>query len=73
MQFVDEAARLLNKAGLFETVNEVYKTVIPIAEANRNFTKLAEIHNVSNLSTCKEVYIYIYIYIYIHNLYSFTS
>ena len=44
MQFVDDAARLLNKAGLFETVNEVYKAVIPIAEANRNFTKLAEIH-----------------------------
>ena len=49
MQFVDESARLLNKAGLFETVNEVYKTVIPIAEANRNFTKLAEIHNVSTV------------------------
>ena len=49
MQFVDEAARLLNKAGLYETVNEVYKAVIPIAEANRSFTKLAEIHNVSKL------------------------
>ena len=65
MQFVDEAARLLNKAGLFETVNEVYKTVIPIAEANRNFTKLAEIHNVSNLSTCKETSL-LSQYIYIH-------
>ena len=50
IQFVDEAARLLNKAGLFETVNEVYKAVIPIAEANRNFTKLAEIHNVSMMT-----------------------
>ena len=49
MQFVDDAARLLYKEGLFETVNEVYKPVIPIAEANRNFTKLAEIHNVSTL------------------------
>ena len=47
MQFVDDAAALFNKAGLFETVNEVYKPVIPIAEANRNFTKLADIHNVS--------------------------
>ena len=46
MQFVDDGARLFNKAGLFETVNEVYKPVIPIAEANRNFTKLAEIHSV---------------------------
>ena len=48
MGFVDDGARLFNKAGLFETVNEVYKPVIPIAEANRNFTKLAEIHSVSN-------------------------
>jgi len=45
MGFVDDGARLFNKAGLFETVNEVYKPVIPIAEANRNFTKLAEIHS----------------------------
>jgi hypothetical protein len=45
IQFVDDAARLFNKAGLFETVNEVYKPVIPIAEANRNFTKLADVHN----------------------------
>lgn len=44
MQVMDDAARLLNKAGMFETVNEVYKAAIPIAEANRSFSKLAEIH-----------------------------
>ena len=29
---------------MFEAVNEVYKSVIKIHEANRDFKKLAEIH-----------------------------
>lgn len=29
---------------MYEIVNEVYKAGLPIAEANRNFKKLAEIH-----------------------------
>jgi hypothetical protein len=41
---LDDAARLFSKAGMFEAVNGVYKASIPIAEANRNFTKLGDIH-----------------------------
>lgn len=44
MQFLDEAAKLFNTAGMFEAVNGVYKVSIPIAEAARNFKKLTEIH-----------------------------
>ena len=44
MQFLDEAANLFNRAGMYEAVNEVYKVSIPIAEADRNFKKLTEIH-----------------------------
>ena len=44
MQFLDEAAKLFNSAGMYEAVNEVYKVSIPIAEADRNFKKLTEIH-----------------------------
>ena len=44
MQFLDEAANLFNRSGMYEAVNEVYKVSIPIAEADRNFKKLTEIH-----------------------------
>ena len=44
MQFLDEAAKLFNTAGMFEAINGVYKVSIPIAEALRNFKKLTEIH-----------------------------
>lgn len=44
MQFLDEAAKLFNTAGMYEAVNGVYKVSTPIAEAARNFKKLTEIH-----------------------------
>jgi hypothetical protein len=44
MNFLDEAAKYFSQAGMFETVNEVFKVAIPVAEAHRNFKKLAEIH-----------------------------
>ena len=31
--------------GMYEAVNEVYKPVIKIVEANRDFKKLSDIHN----------------------------
>ena len=45
LQFIDEAAHLAHKGGMYETVNLVYKPALPIAEAGRDFGKLAEIHN----------------------------
>jgi len=33
------------KGGLYETVNEVYKIVIPILEAHRDFRKLTLTHS----------------------------
>ena len=44
MKFIDEAAKLARQGGMYETVNEVYKATLPVAEANRNFEKLAEVH-----------------------------
>ena len=44
MQFLDEAAKLFNSAGMFEAVNGVHKLSIPVAEAARNFKKLTDIH-----------------------------
>lgn len=32
------------QAGMFEAINEVYKILCPIHEANRDFKKLASIH-----------------------------
>lgn len=32
------------QGGLYEAVNEVYKTLIPILEAHRNYKKLAAVH-----------------------------
>lgn len=34
----------LSQAGMYEAVNEVYKVLIPIHEANRDAKKLATIH-----------------------------
>lgn len=34
-----------SKGGLYETVNEVYKIVIPILEAHRDFRKLTLTHS----------------------------
>ncbi|XP_029468971.1 dedicator of cytokinesis protein 8 isoform X2 [Rhinatrema bivittatum] len=42
---LEQAAELFSTAGLFETVNEVYKIVIPILEAHRDFRKLASTHD----------------------------
>ena len=44
LKFIDEAAKLARQGGMYETVNEVYKATLPVAEANRNFEKLAEVH-----------------------------
>eukprot|EP00095_Tigriopus_kingsejongensis_P000113 snap_masked-scaffold265_size231475-processed-gene-1.10 protein:Tk00113 transcript:snap_masked-scaffold265_size231475-processed-gene-1.10-mRNA-1 annotation:"dedicator of cytokinesis protein 7-like isoform x2" len=44
MAILDEAAKCFSQAGMFETVNEVFKVSIPIAEASRNFKKLADVH-----------------------------
>lgn len=52
---------LPRKAGMYEAVNEVYKVLIPIHEANRDAKKLATIHGklqeafgkiVHQVSTC---------------------
>lgn len=34
----------LPQGGLYEAVNEVYKTLIPILEAHRDYKKLAAVH-----------------------------
>ncbi|XP_018614774.1 dedicator of cytokinesis protein 8 isoform X2 [Scleropages formosus] len=39
------AADLFSNAGLYETVNEVFKIILPILEAHRDFRKLAFIHD----------------------------
>lgn len=44
IDFLEQAGEEFTQAGMFEAVNEVYKAVIPIAEANRDFNKLKEIH-----------------------------
>ncbi|XP_067839366.1 dedicator of cytokinesis protein 8 isoform X2 [Heptranchias perlo] len=41
---LEQAAELFSSAYMFETVNEVYKVVIPIQEAHRDVNKLAYIH-----------------------------
>ncbi|XP_038048649.1 dedicator of cytokinesis protein 7-like isoform X4 [Patiria miniata] len=41
---LEHAATSFNQAGMFEAVNEVYKILIPIHEANRDYKKLAIIH-----------------------------
>ena len=44
IEFLEQAAEMFSQAGMFEGVNEVYKPVIKIVEANRDFKKLSEIH-----------------------------
>merc|ERR1719412_997513 len=44
IDFLEQAGEEFNQAGMYEAVNEVYKAVIPIAEASRDFKKLTEIH-----------------------------
>ncbi|XP_069794379.1 dedicator of cytokinesis protein 7 isoform X4 [Narcine bancroftii] len=41
---MEQAADLFSMAGMYEAVNEVYKVLIPIHEANRDAKKLAAIH-----------------------------
>ncbi|KAJ7316681.1 hypothetical protein JRQ81_002843, partial [Phrynocephalus forsythii] len=41
---LEQAASSFNMGGLYEAVNEVYKILIPIHEANRDFKKLATLH-----------------------------
>ncbi|XP_018114075.1 dedicator of cytokinesis protein 8 isoform X1 [Xenopus laevis] len=41
---LEQAAELFNTARFHETVNEVYKIVIPVLEAHRDFHKLASTH-----------------------------
>uniref|UniRef100_A0A1A8V8K1 Dedicator of cytokinesis 8 n=1 Tax=Nothobranchius furzeri TaxID=105023 RepID=A0A1A8V8K1_NOTFU len=42
---LEQAAELFNNGGLYEAVNEVYKIIIPILEARRDFRKLASTHD----------------------------
>uniref|UniRef100_A0A8C5LQ60 Dedicator of cytokinesis 6 n=1 Tax=Leptobrachium leishanense TaxID=445787 RepID=A0A8C5LQ60_9ANUR len=41
---LERAAASFDKGGLFEAVNEVYKLLIPIYEASRDYKKLASVH-----------------------------
>uniref|UniRef100_A0A671SWU3 Dedicator of cytokinesis protein 7-like n=1 Tax=Sinocyclocheilus anshuiensis TaxID=1608454 RepID=A0A671SWU3_9TELE len=41
---LEQAAASFSMAGLYEAVNEVYKVLIPVHEANRDAKKLATIH-----------------------------
>uniref|UniRef100_A0A674K957 Dedicator of cytokinesis 6 n=1 Tax=Terrapene triunguis TaxID=2587831 RepID=A0A674K957_9SAUR len=41
---LEQAAAAFTLGGLYEAVNEVYKILIPIYEANREFKKLAALH-----------------------------
>ncbi|KAI5607035.1 dedicator of cytokinesis protein 7 isoform X9, partial [Silurus asotus] len=41
---LEQAAASFNMAGMYEAINEVYKLLCPIHEANRDFKKLASIH-----------------------------
>ncbi|XP_056628527.1 dedicator of cytokinesis protein 8 isoform X2 [Triplophysa dalaica] len=42
---LEQAAELFSNGALFEAVNEVYKIIIPIMEAHRDFRKLASTHD----------------------------
>ncbi|RUS71322.1 hypothetical protein EGW08_020919, partial [Elysia chlorotica] len=41
---LEQAASSFNMASMFEAVNEIYKLMIPIYEQNRDFKKLAHVH-----------------------------
>lgn len=45
---LEHAASELMSAGMYETVNEVYKVLIPFAEEHRDYKKLANIHSKLN-------------------------
>ncbi|KAA0713928.1 Dedicator of cytokinesis protein 8 [Triplophysa tibetana] len=42
---LEQAAELFSNGALFEAVNEVYKIIVPILEAHRDFRKLASTHD----------------------------
>ncbi|XP_046904602.1 dedicator of cytokinesis protein 8 isoform X2 [Hypomesus transpacificus] len=42
---LEQAAELFSNGGLYEAVNEVYKIILPILEADRNFRKLSSTHD----------------------------
>lgn len=42
---LEHAASSLHTAGMFEAINDIYRVLIPIAEHNRDFKKLANIHS----------------------------
>uniref|UniRef100_A0AAQ5Y7T4 Dedicator of cytokinesis 8 n=1 Tax=Amphiprion ocellaris TaxID=80972 RepID=A0AAQ5Y7T4_AMPOC len=42
---LEQAAELFSNGGLYEAVNEVYKIIVPILEAHRDFRKLASTHD----------------------------
>ncbi|XP_072243844.1 dedicator of cytokinesis protein 8 isoform X2 [Leuresthes tenuis] len=42
---LEQAAELFSNGALYEAVNEVYKIIIPILEARRDFRKLASTHD----------------------------
>lgn len=44
MGLLEQAAAYFTMGGLYEAVNEVYKTLIPILEAHRDYKKLAAVH-----------------------------
>ena len=44
MILLEKAASTFFKAQLFECVNEVYKVLIPILEARREYKKLIHVH-----------------------------
>ncbi|XP_048846353.1 LOW QUALITY PROTEIN: dedicator of cytokinesis protein 7-like [Brienomyrus brachyistius] len=41
---LEQAAASFNMAAMYEAINEVYKILLPVLEANRDFKKLAVIH-----------------------------
>uniref|UniRef100_A0A8D3E0G2 Dedicator of cytokinesis 6 n=1 Tax=Scophthalmus maximus TaxID=52904 RepID=A0A8D3E0G2_SCOMX len=41
---LEQAAASFNMAAMYEAINEVYKILLPIHEANRDFKKLATVH-----------------------------
>ncbi|BFF96110.1 dedicator of cytokinesis protein 6 [Drosophila madeirensis] len=41
---LEEASSSFQVAGMYEAMNEVYKILIPICEANRDFLKLGKVH-----------------------------
>ncbi|KAI9144507.1 hypothetical protein BKA69DRAFT_1122349 [Paraphysoderma sedebokerense] len=46
ISLIENAVRLLRKAALYETVNEVYKLIVPMYEFSRNYEQLSRVHGV---------------------------